>query len=195
MVLKVFILGQLHGGNSNTHFFRLIYIDPKRLSKKRPNNYRPIMCLHMMWKIPTAQIKEEIYNSLTSRGLFPEEQKRYRKGSRCTGELLCIDQHILNESKTRWKNLAMAWVDYKKVYDMVPQIWIINCLKIADEVKLYRENHENLESVIDNRRERLSWSIDPKRYIPRRCTITITIHNCDDATQPHTQKIHSRIQT
>ena len=27
-----------------------------------------------------------------------------------------------------------------------------------------------------------------KRYISRRCTITITIHNSDDATQPHTQK-------
>ena len=31
----------------------------------------------------------------------------------------------------------MAWIDYKKTYDMVPQNWIINCLKmykIADEV-------------------------------------------------------------
>ena len=28
----------------------------------------------MMWKILTAQIGEEIYYSLTSRGLFPAEQ-------------------------------------------------------------------------------------------------------------------------
>ena len=28
------------------------------------------------------------------------------------------------------KNLAMAWIDYKKSYDMVPQSWIISCLKI-----------------------------------------------------------------
>ena len=26
-------------------------------------------------------------------------------------ELLYIDQHILNESKNRRKNLAMAWID------------------------------------------------------------------------------------
>ena len=35
------------------------------------------------------------------------------------------------------KNLAMAWIDYKKAYDMVSQSWIINCLKmykISDEV-------------------------------------------------------------
>ena len=59
-----------------------------------------------------------------------KKQKGCRKGSRGTAELLYVDQHILNESKTRWKNLAMAWIDYKKAYDMVPQNWIINCLKM-----------------------------------------------------------------
>ena len=84
-----------------------------------PNNYRPITCLQMMWKILTAQIREEIYYSLTSRRFFPDEQKGCCKGSRDTAELLYIDQHILNESKTRRKNLVMAWIDYKKAYDMV----------------------------------------------------------------------------
>ena len=72
------------------------------------NNYRPITCLPMMWKILTAQMREKIYYSLTSPGLFTDEQKGCRKGSRGTAELLYIDQHILNESKTRRKNLAMA---------------------------------------------------------------------------------------
>ena len=71
-----------------------------------------------MWKILTAQIREEIYDSLMSRGLFPEEQKGCRKGSRRTGELLYIDQHILDENKTRRKNMAKAWIDYKKAFDM-----------------------------------------------------------------------------
>ena len=132
-----------------------------------PNNYRSITCLPMMWKILTAQIKKEIYYSLTSLELFPEEQKGCRKGSRGTAELLYIDQTILNQSKTRRKNLAMAWIDYKKAYDIVPQSWIINCLKmyrISDEVNLYRENHENMESGIDSGRKKLSCSKDPKRY-------------------------------
>ena len=46
----------------------------------------------MMWKIFTAQIREEIYYSLTSCGLFPDKQKGYCKGSRGTAELLYIDQ-------------------------------------------------------------------------------------------------------
>ena len=89
--------------------------------------------------------------------MFPEEQKGCRKGSRDTAELLYIDQHILNESKTKRKNVAMAWIDYKKAYDMVPQSWIINCLKmykISEEVKLSRENQKNLESEIDSRRKK-----------------------------------------
>ena len=52
------------------------HIDPEGTFKgTTPNNYRPITYIPMMWKILTAQIREEIYNSLTSRRLFPEEQK------------------------------------------------------------------------------------------------------------------------
>ena len=113
----------------------LIQKDPSKGTA--PNNYQPITCLPLMWKILPAQIREEIYYSLRSRGLFPDEQKGCCKGSRGTAELLYIDQHILNETKTRRKNLAMAWIKFKKAYYMVPQSWIINCLKmykISDEV-------------------------------------------------------------
>ena len=73
----------------------LIQKDPSK--RTAPNNYRPITCLPMMWKILTAQIREKI----TSRRLFPDEQKGCRKGSRSTAEFLYIDQHILNERLDR----------------------------------------------------------------------------------------------
>ena len=59
------------------------------------------------------------------------------KRTRSRRELLYIDQRILNESKTRRKNLVMAWINNKKAYDMVPQSWIINSFKmykISDDV-------------------------------------------------------------
>ena len=90
-----------------------------------------------MGKILTTQIREEIYDSPTSWGLFNEEQIGCRKGSRATGESLYINQHVLNESKTKRKNLSIAWIANKKLYDMVPQSWMINCLKmykISNEV-------------------------------------------------------------
>ena len=45
-------------------------------------------------------------------------------------ELLYMDQHIVNESKTRRKNLAKAWIDYKTAYNIVPQSWILHSLKM-----------------------------------------------------------------
>ena len=39
------------------------------------------------------------------------------------------------------KNLAMAWIDYKKAYDMVSQSWIINCLK------MYKISHEVINFI------------------------------------------------
>ena len=159
----------------------LIQKDPSKGTA--PNNYRPITCLPMMWKIFTAQMWEEIYYSLTSRRLFPEEQKGCRKGSRSTAELLYIDQQILNESKTRRKNLAMAWIDYKKAYDMVSQSRMKKLPQNVENIRshnLYWENHENLEGEIDSRMKKLCWIKDPKRYFSR-CTIIVTIHNCHDA--------------
>ena len=70
-----------------------------------------------------------------------------------------------------------------------------NVQNITWSHKLHRTRHENLESGADSRRKKHSWNKDPKRDFPRRCTITLTIHNSHDATEPHTQKMRSRIQT
>ena len=110
----------------------------------------------MMWKIFTAQKRKEIYCSLTIRGLFTEEQKRCRKGSRWTAELVYIYQYILNESKTIRKNLAMALIHYikyiwsgpAKLDNKLPQ----NVQNITWSHKLFKENHENLESGFESRR-------------------------------------------
>ena len=113
-----------------------------------------------------SKIREEIDYSLTNYGLFPDEQKGYRKGPRGAGYLLYIDQLILNESKIRWKNLSMAWIDYKKTHGMVQQSWKINSQNVQNirwSHKLYRENHENLENGIVSRRKKLSWKEGPQR--------------------------------
>ena len=65
-----------------------------------PNSNRHVTCLPMVWKILTAQLREEIYYSLLSCGLFPEEQKGCHKR---TGILQYVDQHIFNTSSKRAK--------------------------------------------------------------------------------------------
>ena len=83
------------------------------------SNYRPIACLPLMWKLLTGVIADLIYAQLDQVKLLPEEQKGCRKVSRGTKDLIYIDRAVIKEVKSRNKNFAMGWIDYKKVY-MVP---------------------------------------------------------------------------
>ena len=107
------------------------------------SNYRPITCLPLMWKSLTGVIADQIYAHLDQEKLSPEEQKGCRKGSRATNDLLYFDRAVIKEVKSRNKNLAMAWIDYKKAYDMVPHLWIIECLDllgVAENIKSFLAN-------------------------------------------------------
>ena len=84
------------------------------------SNYRPITCFPLMWKLLTGVITDQMYAHLDQENLLLEEQKECRKGSRGTNDLLYIDRAVIKEVKGRNKNLAMAWIDYKKAYDMIP---------------------------------------------------------------------------
>ena len=72
------------------------------------NNYRPITCLPLIWKLLTDVIADQIYAHLDQERLLPEEQKGCRKGSRRSNELLYVDMAVVKEVKSRNKNLAMA---------------------------------------------------------------------------------------
>ena len=76
-------------------------------------------------------------------GLFKDEQKGCRKGSRGTKDQLLIDKAILKNCRRRLTNLSMAWIDYKKAYDMVPHSWILKCLEMVGAAK-------NIISTISN---------------------------------------------
>ena len=74
------------------------------------------------------------------KGILPEEQKGCRRRSRGIKDQLLIDKAILEDCKRGHTNLAMAWIDYRKAYDMVAYSWIGECLKmfgIAANVKQF----------------------------------------------------------
>ena len=101
-------------------------------------NYRPITCLPLMWKLLTGMIAEETYNYLEREKLLPEDQKGCKRGSRGTKDQLLIDKTVLKDCKERHTDLSMAWIDYKKVYDFVPHSWINECMEmfgIAENVR------------------------------------------------------------
>ena len=65
-----------------------------------------------------------MYNYLERKKIPPEEQKRCKKGSRGTKDQLLIDKPILKDCKKRHINQSMAWIEYRKAYDLVPHSWV-----------------------------------------------------------------------
>ena len=45
------------------------------------------------------------------------------------------DKMVLKDCRRRNTNLAMAWIDYRKAYDMIPHSWITECLEMFGIVK------------------------------------------------------------
>ena len=103
-----------------------------------------------MWKLLAGVIADQIYAHLDQEKLLPEEQEGCRKGSRGTTDLLYIERAVIKEVKCRNKNLAMAWIGYKKAYDVVPHSWIIECLDLFGVA-------ENIESLLVNSMEK--WKV------------------------------------
>ena len=114
------------------------------------SNYRPITCLPLMWKLLTGVVADQIYAHLDQEKLLPDKQKGCRKGSSGTNDLLYIDRAVIKEVKSGNKNLAMAWIDYKKAYDMVPHSWITECLDLFGVA-------ENIKSLLVNGMEK--WKL------------------------------------
>ena len=119
----------------------LIQKDPTKGTQA--SNYRPIACLPIMWKLLTGIMGEKLYQHLDENGLLADEQKGCRKGSRGTKDQLLVDKAILKNCRRRLTNLSMAWIDYKKAYDMVPHSWILKCLEMVGGAK-------NMITVISN---------------------------------------------
>ena len=115
------------------------------------SNYRPITYLSLMRKLLTGVIADEIHAHLDQEKLLPEEQKGCRKGSRGTNDLLYIDWAVIKEVKSRNRNLAMAWIDYKKTYDTIPHSWIIECLdlfEVAQNIKFLLNSMEKWKVML-----------------------------------------------
>ena len=111
----------------------LIQKDPAK--GREVGNYRPIACLPLLWKLLSGIFAEKTYDHLLANNLLPDEQKGCRRRSRGTKDQLLIDRAVLKEARVKKRWLAMAWVDYKKAYDMLPHSWICESLHLVKVAK------------------------------------------------------------
>ena len=63
------------------------------------DNFRPISCLPIMWKLATGIIADAMYDHLESSRLFPSEQKGCQRKSRGTKDQLLIDKLVSRIAK------------------------------------------------------------------------------------------------
>ena len=57
-----------------------------------------------------------------------------------------MDKAVVKDCKKRSTNLAMAWIDYQKAYDMIPHSSISECIEVfgvAENTKKFLENSMN----------------------------------------------------
>ena len=110
-------------------------------------NYRPITCLNLLWELLNGITTDKLYEHLENQDLLSEEQKGCRRRSRGTKDQLLIDNGVIKNSKRRRTNLNMAWIGFRKAYDMVPHSWMIESLKLVvaakNTVNLLKETMKN----------------------------------------------------
>ena len=94
-------------------------------------SYRSIGYLKLIWKLLSGIISDNTYDHLEENRLLPEEQKGSRWKWQDAKDEFAIDRFILHNYRKRKTNLSMAWVNYKKAYDMVSHSWIIATIGMA----------------------------------------------------------------
>lgn len=80
-----------------------------------------------MWKLMKGVITETLHEYLDE-NILPEKQKGCCKGSRGTKGQLSTDKGALRDCRRRHTNLAIAWINYGKVYAIVPPSWIVKSI-------------------------------------------------------------------
>jgi len=106
-------------------------------------SYRPIACLPTTFMLLTVIVAKHVYGHLVRNGLLPDEYNGCRRNTRCTKDQLLIDKMVLKNCRRRHMNQNMAWIDYKKAYDMVPHSWTLQSVTlvgIADNIKRLLKN-------------------------------------------------------
>lgn len=104
------------------------YLLPKSQEFQNPKNYRPITCLTTTYKILTSIITERVYTFLENNSILPGEQKGCKRNSYGCKDQLLINKMLLENCRSKKRNMSTAWIDYKKAFDSVPHDWILKTL-------------------------------------------------------------------
>lgn len=98
---------------------------PKAEDLSIVKDYRPITCLNTVYKIYTGMIAKYLKSHAERNEMWDQNQMGTREGVLGTVDQLLVDNCIMDEVREQHRNLAVAYYDYQKAYDMVRHDWIL----------------------------------------------------------------------
>ena len=98
---------------------------PKSEDLCSERNYRPITCLNTCYKLFTSMIASYMKDHADRNSIWDRSQLGTCAGVLGTVDQLIVDNAIMDEVRNQKRNLAVAFYDYQKAYDMVRHDWMI----------------------------------------------------------------------
>ena len=102
----------------------------KSADTQNPSQYRPITCLPTLYKLFSAILCNKVYYHLEENQILTMEQKGCRRRAMGCKEQAIVDSIILEQARTKCRNLHMGYVDYQKAFDSIPHSWLLKVLQI-----------------------------------------------------------------
>lgn len=88
-----------------------------------------ITCLSTLYKWFTACLMGPLNDHLTAYNLMERHQRGAKSECKGTMDNLLVDRMALQDCVQGRRNICMAWIDEKKVYDSEDHDWLCNAMK------------------------------------------------------------------
>ena len=92
---------------------------PKTEDLDNERNYRPIACLNTCYKTFTGMVGNYMKEHMDRSDILDRNQLETCPGVPGTVDQPLIDSAIMNEGRGKKRNLAVAFYDHQKAYDMI----------------------------------------------------------------------------
>ena len=103
---------------------------PKASDMTTPQNYHPITCLNIVYKLWTSCMTIIMNIHCENNHIMHPTQKGCSHGQQGCVDHLLLTNLVYHQVRRNCRSLSVAWVDYRKAFDSVPHNWILECLNL-----------------------------------------------------------------
>ena len=118
-----------HGICAEANVTLMTYIY-KKGSVMDPSNFRGIALINTIVKLVTVVVEKRVRGALEEADYLIEEQAGFRSREECMTQVVAFYEVICRRSLAA-KNTFVAFVDFKKAYDLVPHAAVLEKLRLA----------------------------------------------------------------